>query len=153
MRRLTERPQGSRKPHNMFVCIALLAAASFETHGLVKDLRSVSPRKLSKFQPAARSGSESDQWSNPEELISADRDESDGYGSDRLLLRALDAAHQSSAPSIRPLHRGTRHATTHWSLPSAPPSILRSKPRLRSCVLSNELHSIGNGKARYSGGP
>jgi len=109
MRTSTARSQRSWEPHTMFVCLALLAAASFEIQGLVKDLRSVSVRKLSEFQPDARSEGESDQSSNPEELTSGNHDESEEGGSDQSHLRAIDALHQSSAPSIRPLHRGTRH--------------------------------------------
>ncbi len=150
MRTSTARSQRSWEPHTLFVCFALLAAASFEIQGLVKDLQSVSAREQSEFQSDARSGGENDKSSRPEELTSRNHDESEEGGSDPSLLQAVDAAHQSSAPSIRPLHRGTRHGATHRSPPSAPPWTLRSRPRLRSCVLSYELQSIGNGKTRYS---
>ena len=139
MRTSTARYQRSWEPYTMFVCFALLAAASFEIQGLVKDLQSVSAREQSEFQSDARSGGENDQSSRPEELTSRNHDESEKGGSDPSLLQAIDAPHQSSAPSIRPIHHGTTHGATRRSVPSAPPWTLRSRPRLRSCVLSKEV--------------
>jgi hypothetical protein len=88
MRTSTARSQRSWEPHTMFVCFALLAAASFEIQGLVKDLQSVSAREQSEFQSDARSGGENDQSSRPEELTSRNHDESEKGGSDPSLLQA-----------------------------------------------------------------
>jgi hypothetical protein len=142
------RSQASWQPLSMFLCLVLIVATSFEIQALAKDLRLVSARKFSECQPIARSEGETGRSTNLEERTSRNHDESEDGGSDRPPLQALQAPCLPSAPSTRPFRRQRSDGPTCRSLPPSPPWTHRSRTRLRSCVLSHELHSLGKGNTR-----
>ena len=138
----------SWEPRSLFVCLALIVALAFQLQGLANSLGSASARPRSEWPSSARPEGKTDRQSNVEEQILRYRDESESRETHRSCLLYPEPPSPASASSLRFLRRHARNGLKSRSLPPSANWAHRSRNRVRSCVLTEELSSLENGNTR-----
>lgn len=133
----TASSEKSWEPQTLFVCLALLVAASLEIDGLANDLRSIAVK--SHARAVTRSASAMGRWTGASNSRAQKLRVAGSLGPNQPGVQAIDLPDQRSRTASKPPRRRTRRKAIGRSFPSAPSWEHRFRRHVRSCVLTTEI--------------